>query len=32
MQTAAFQQAQQRVAELATPKDIQNGVKVGEAF
>ena len=32
LQTPAFQQAQQRVAELATPKDTQNGVKVGEAF
>ena len=32
LQTAAFQQAQQRVAELATPKDTHNGVKVGEAF
>ena len=32
LQTEAFQQAQQRVAVLATPKDVHNGVKVGEAY
>ncbi len=32
MRTAEFQAAQQQVAALATPKDTQGGVKVGEAF
>ncbi|MDK4680321.1 beta-N-acetylhexosaminidase [Kingella negevensis] len=32
MNTVEFQAAQQLTAELATPKDVQNGVKVGEAF
>lgn len=32
MATEAFKQAQAMTAQLATPKDIANGVKVGEAF
>lgn len=32
MQSAAFQAAQRLTSQLATPKDVQNGVKVGEAF
>ena len=32
MQTAEFQAAQQLTAELATPKDVAGGVKVGEQF
>ncbi len=32
MQTDTFKEAQQMVAKLATPKDTENGVKVGEAF
>lgn len=32
MQTAEFQAAQALTAQLATPKDVANGVKVGEAF
>ena len=32
MATAEFQAAQALTASLATPKDIANGVKVGEAF
>lgn len=32
MQTASFQAAQALTAKLATPKDVANGVKVGEAF
>ena len=32
LETPEFQAAQQRVGALATPKDVQNGVKVNEAF
>ena len=32
MQTPEFQAAQQLTAQLASPKDLANGVKVGEAF